>query len=304
MPRGSPASSILGRLLEAAGYRVEVRAETTVAVRAKDHRAVVVVGAPRSPAEVEGLFPSDTVHRTIVYDEEPGVVARALAAERGIEILDPSTLGPALGELLLPSSTGTLDPVLDEAPTVPLELPYSIAPEGERTVRPRIDRSEAEVLAGIEGTRLTLRLVPFYVAAYRVRPASPHGESGSILHHLIAVNAVSRGTELWDEGERELVRGIPEPHQRFEPEITEAQAKPIAVEAIRRRHTVHVDHTEQHGGALVIETRRIPPSRDDLRLGPFVLLYVPHWYAESGEGRVVLDAVTGRRAPSANVEAT
>ena len=60
-----------------------------------------------------------------------------------------------------------------------------------------------------------------------------------------------------------------------------------------------VEHTEQHGGALVIETRRMLPSTDYLRLGPMALLYVPFWYAEGSEGRVVLDAVTGRRASSA-----
>lgn len=299
MPRTSPPSSVLGRLLEAAGYRLELHTEATIAVRARDHRAVVIVATPRSPADVEGLFPVDAVHRTIVYDEEPGAVARSLAADRGIEILEPTTLGPALGELLLPSPSSTLDPdVSAEAPS-PFERPFPIAPAGERIVRPRIDRSEAEVLAGVEGPRFTLRLVPFFVAAYRVRPASPHGESGPVLRHLVAVNAVSRGGEIWDDEERELVAGVNEPHQRLAPQISEAHAAPIAVEAIRRHHTVQVDHTEQHGGALVIETRRIPPSRDDLKLGPFVLIYVPHWYAEGAEGRVVLDAVTGRRTSGA-----
>jgi hypothetical protein len=288
-------SSALGRLLEAAGYRVDVRAEATVAVRAKDHRAVVLVSGPRSPGEMEGLFPPDAVHRTLVYDDEPGSVARALAADRGIEVLDPTTLGAALGEILLPAPTGTLDPFEDTEGGGGTDFPFPIAPSGERTVRPRIDRAEAEVLAGIEAPRFTLRLVPFYVAAYRVRTSSPHGETGPVVRRLVAVNAVSRAAEIWDDGERELVRGLPEPHQQLDPQLTPAQAGSIAIDAIRRHHTVHVDHTEQHGGALVIETRRIPPARGDLRLGPFALLYVPHWYAESGDGRVVVDAVTGRR---------
>ena len=295
MPRVTPPSSTLGRLFEAAGYRVETRSDATIAVRVRDRRAVVVVATNRSPAEIENWFPSDAVQRTIVYDDDPGEVARALASDRGIEVLDPTTLGPALGELLLPSPLGTEMPPDSDDPGL-LEPPFAIAPAAERTVRPRLGRAEAEVLAGVESPRFTLRLVPFFVAAYRVRTASPHGQSGPVQHQLVAVNAISHRAEVWAEGDRELVTELAEPHQRLAPQLTEAQAKPIAIEAIRRYHTVHVDHTEQHGGALVIETRRIPPSPDDLRLGPFALLFVPHWYAEGAEGRVVLDAVTGRRA--------
>ena len=165
-----------------------------------------------------------------------------------------------------------------------------------RIVRPRIGRVEAESLAAVESTRYTLRLVPFYVAPYRVRPSSPHGAPGTVLHRLVAVNAVSRRAEVWEDGDRELVPDLTEPHQELTPQIGESQAVAIATDAVRRHHTVDVEHTEQHQGALVIETRRILPSADDLRLGPMSLLYVPFWYAEGTDGRVVLDAVTGRRA--------
>ncbi len=296
MARSPPPSSVLGRLLGAAGYRVEGRGEATLAVRARDHRAVVIVSCVRSPTEIEGLFPPDVVHRTIVYDDEPGEVARGLASERGIEVLEPSTLSSALGEILLPGPSGPADEPEAPGDSAPLEPPFAITLEGQRTVRPRIGRTEAVALAGVDGPRYLLRLVPFYVAAYRVRPASPSGGAGSVQRQLVAVNAVTRRAEIWDDGERELVEGLDEPHQSLAPQVTESQAVPLALEAIRRHHTVHVEHTEQHGGALVIETRRIPPSADDIRLGPFVLLLVPHWYAEGNEGRIVLDAVTGRRA--------
>ena len=301
MSRGGPSGSVLGKILEAAGYHLEARAELLLAVRARDRRAVIVLPATRSPADVELAFPPETIHRTLVYDDEPGEAARSIAADRGIEILDPSTVGPGLGELLLlPSAEAELSPVDVDSPG-PLEPPFAIAPEAERTVRPRIGRSEAETLAGVDGPRSTLRLVPFFVAAYRVRPASPHGGHAPVVRNLVAVNAISRRAEVWQDGERELVTEIDEPHQRLAPQLDEAQVVPLALETIRRHHTVHVDHTEQHEGALVIETRRVPPASDDIRLGPFVLLYVPHWYAEGSQGRVVLDAVTGRRttAPEA-----
>jgi hypothetical protein len=295
MPRTARPSSVLGRLLEAAGYRVEVRNEATVAVRSKDRQAVVIVATARSPVEVESLFPADAVRRAIVYDDEPGPVARALAADRGIEVLDPSNLGSALGEILLPSP-GASDDLPGPSEGAPsLEPPFAIAPEGERTVRPRIGRNEAETLAGVEVRRYTLRLVPFYVAAYRVRPPSPQGGPVAPVRQLVAVNSLTRRAEIWNDGDRELVGEVEGPHQRLLPQLAEAQAVPIARELIRRHHTIHVDHTEQHGGALVIESRRIAPAEEDIRLGPFVMLYVPYWYAEGPEGRVVLDAVTGAR---------
>jgi hypothetical protein len=295
MPRNARPSSVLGRLLEAAGYRVEMRNDATIAVRAKDHRAVVIVATPRSPAEIEALLPPDAVLRIVVYDDEPGPVARALAADRGIEVLDPSNLGSALGELLLPSPAGTDEPPRDGDGSTALDPPFPIAPEGERTVRPRIGREEAETLAGVESRRYVLRLVPFYVAAYQVRPPSPQGGTGTVTRGLVAVNSLTRRAEVWDTADRELVSEIEGPHQRLDPQLSDVQATPIARETIRQFHTIHVDHTEQHGGALVIESRRIPPAIEDVRLGPFVLLYVPFWYAEGPDGRVVLDAVSGAR---------
>ena len=291
MARPAAHSSVLGRLLSAAGYRLESRPDATVATRASDHRTVIVARTSRTPAELEPWFPVDSVYRAVVYDDDPGDAARAAAAERGIEVLDPSSLGPALGEILLPP------PPSANASSDPLDLdgPFPVAPGAACTVRPRIGRVEAESIAGVDSTRYTLRLVPYFVAAYRVRSPSPHGETGPVLRRLIAVNATTRRAEVWDEGDREIVAEIREPHQRLEPQLSETLARPIAVDAIRRYHAVRVDHTEQHGGALVIETRRVSPSPDHVRLGPFALIYVPHWYAEGLEGRVVLDAVTGHR---------
>jgi hypothetical protein len=294
-PAAAP-SSVLGRLLEAAGYRLEPRSEATLAVRGKDRRAVIIVGSARSPVEVERWFPTDVLYRTIVYDDEPGATARELAAERGIELLEPTTLGPALAELLLPAPSPPPSLTPEPSDDTALFPPFGLLPENERVVRPRIGRAEAETLAGVDSPRYTLRLVPFYVAPYRVRPSSPHGAPGPVLHRLVAVNAISRRAEIWEDGDRELVAEIDEPHQRLVPQLGESQAISLATDAVRHHHTVDVEHTEQHGGALVIETRRILPSANDLKLGAMALLYVPYWYAEGAEGRVVLDAVTGRRA--------
>jgi hypothetical protein len=291
--------SVLRRLLEAAGYRLDDQPDVLSAVRARDHRAVLIVSTHRSPVELDSLFPGDAAHRTIVYPEEPGSVARGLASERGIELLDPSTLGSALGELLLP---GPEMRVADEAesPSLPLVPPPLLFPEGERTVRPRLSRNDAEALAGVEGFRSTLRLIPFYVAAYRVRVPTAHGGHRPASDHLVAVNGLSGRTEFWEPGERELIADLDEPHQRLEPQLTEDHVRAIAVDSVRRRHVVSVDHTEQHGGALVIERRRVPPGPDDLALAPSVLVHVPFWYIEGADGRVVLDAVTGARSvPSA-----
>ncbi len=287
------APSVLLRLLEAAGYRLEEGDDMTWAVRASDHRTVVLASRARAPAEIERRLPPGAVHRTIVYDEEPGPSVRGAAAELGLEVLEPSTLGPALGELLLPSA---LVPGVDAAPDDAFDGPFPPIGGGPRTVRPRIDRREAQALAGLDGARYTLRLVPYLVAAYRVRPVSPSGAPGAVVRRLIAVNAVTRQAEVWEEGSRELVGELEGPSERLAPQLNAVGATPIALEAIRRQHTVRLDHIEQHSGALVVESRRVPPSLDAVRLGPFNLLFVPFWYAESTDGRRVLDAVSGRGA--------
>lgn len=296
MSDSDEASPLLRRLLAAAGYRLEDRPGGLRAVRPRDSRAVFVVDGLRAPNELLGEFPSEAVHRTLVYADEPGPVARAVASDKGIEILDGHTLGPALGELLLASEehgAGTPTPSRS-----PLEPPAVVFPEGDRLVRPRLGRTEAEALAGLEGFRYTLRMIPYYVAPYRVRSPAPHGGPGSVSDHLVAVNGLSGRVDVWEPGDRELVSEVEEPSQRFEPSLTEPESRLIAERELRRRHTVSVDHSEQHRGALVIERRRVPPGPEDLRLGTSVLVHVPFWYVEGAEGRVVLDAVTGARTSS------
>lgn len=301
MPTSTPTGPVLRRLLEAAGYRLEDRPNALRAVRGRDHRSVLLVQGLPSPAEIDPEFPPDTVHRTIVYPEDPGSVARSIASERGIEVLDPSTLGSALGELLLPGPDGAFTGE-EPATSAPLVPPPLLFPEGERTVRPRLGQSDAEAIAAADGFRYTLRLIPFYVSAYRVRVATPHGGRSAPSDHLVAINALSGQAEFWEPGERELTTGLDQPHQRLAPELARDKARGAAEDAVRRRHTVSVDHTEQHGGALVIERRRMPPGSDDIALAPAVLVHVPFWYAEGAGGRVVLDAVTGARATGGDRE--
>ncbi len=291
-PTGTAAE--LRLLFEAAGYRVEDRPEGWVASRSRDRRAVVAAGAMHSPADFEPWFPADSIHRVLYYPEDPGEVARRLAADRGMEVLDPATLGPALGELLLGPVFPAHD-VRDGSTGLPLVAPALLIPEGASIVRPRIGREEIEALAGGVDVRYTLRLVPHYLAPYRVRTPSVHGGAGAVSDHLVAVNALARRAEIWEPQDHELIADLPGPYQRLPPEIEEGPAVALAIQAIRRHHTVNVDHTEQHGEAILIETRRLAPALDDIQLGPRVLVYVPYWYVEGNDGRVVLDAVTGRR---------
>jgi hypothetical protein len=291
----------LKRLLSAARYRVEDTTVGLLAHRSIDRRAVMIVAGGASPLDAERYIPAEAIHRTLIYPEEPGPAARGAAAERGLEILVAETLGPALGELLLlpevalgPSERG------GEAPAIgPIETPIANFPPGERVVRPRLGRNEAELLAGVEGFRYTLRLVPYYVAPYRVRESAAHGRLGATHEFLVAVHGLSGRVEVWEPGDRELGGELEEPHERLEPSIPDDRARELADARLRERHTVSVDHTEQHGGALVIERRRLPPAEHDLKIGAFALVHVPFWYVEGADGRVIIDAVSGARSDPA-----
>ncbi len=285
---------ILRRLLDAAGYRLEERRSGLLAVRGGDRRVVFLVDGLRSPSEVESELPPDMVHKSLVYSEDPGTIARELASNRGIEILDASSLGPALGELLLPGP-GPAQTVEIEPPSHPLEPPTQVLPGGDLSVRSRLGRTDAEAISGVDGLRYTLRLVPFYVAPYRVRIATAQGSPGLPTEHFVAVNALSGRVEVWEADEREISTDPLDPSAKLAPVLTEPMAISAAEEALRRRHTVSVDHTEQHGGTIIIERRRVAPGPADLRIGTPALVHVPYWYGEGREGRVVLDAVTGAR---------
>lgn len=277
----------------AAGYHLEDRPLGLRAIRRADRRAVFVVASVPSLEEIASEFPEECVRRTVVCAEDPGEPARAWAAEHGLEVLVPETLGSALGEMLLLGP-----PVETTAPVVPgpVSMPPLAFPDQERTIRPRLSREDAERVAGVDGFRYTLRLVPYYVFSYRVRTAAPHGGAGPVTDHLVAVSAISGKVEYWENREPEFVAEIEEPHQRLEPSVAEESASRTADEATRRRHTVSVDHSEQHGGALIIERRRVPPGPEDLHFSPPVLVHCPYWYVESADGRVILDAVSGAKA--------
>jgi hypothetical protein len=283
----------LERILSAAGYEVQARPEGLLAVRGRDRRAVVVLRGLPSPVEIAPLFPADTVHRSAVYRDDPGPVARSLAADRGIEVIDRSTLGASLGEILLWPGTQPADRGA-ESIRAPLEVPMAVFPAGEPIVRPRLGRREIEIMHGIDGARYRLRLVPFYLGAYRVRSPAAHGEPGPTSDHLVAVHAISQRAEIWEIGDRDWTPDLADPHDRLDPVLPVEAAEARAREAIRRHHTIAVDHTEQHGGAMVIEKRRIPPAPDNIRLGPLATIFVPYWYVESPRGRHVIDATTGR----------
>ncbi|MGA7922883.1 MAG: hypothetical protein WCA77_02785 [Thermoplasmata archaeon] len=289
---------LLRRLFEAAGYRLEDRPLGLRALRLADRRGVFFADGEPNPADLEDEFPSETVHRTVVYAEDPGPLARALAADRRLEVLDGSTLGPGLGELLLLTQPETPSEGSEEGDAWASPLGGFV--EGERVIRPHLGESEAVAIAGVDGFRYLLRLLPFFLAAYRVRVPTPHGGRGPVTQHLVAVNALSGRIEVWEEGEREFIGELVEPHERLEPVLTESDCRQLAEEELRRRHTAEVDHVEQHQGAIVIERRRVPPASGDLRVGPAVLVHVPYWYVESPEGRVILDAVTGRRVGPAD----
>jgi hypothetical protein len=293
------ASPLLRRVLMAAGYHLEDRPLGLRAIRRADRRAVFVVASASSIEEIATEFPDECVRRTIVCAEEPGEPARAWAAEHGLEVLVPETLGSALGEMLL------LGPPVESAetpPPGPVTMPPLAFPNQERTIRPRLTREDAERVAGVDGFRYTLRLVPYYVFAYRVRTAAPHGGAGPVSDHLAAVSAISGKVEYWENREPEFVAEIEEPHQRLEPSVMEEAARRAAEDSTRRRHTVSVDHSEQHGGALIIERRRVPPGPEDLQFSPPVLIHCPYWYVESADGRVVLDAVAGTKTPESEAD--
>lgn len=293
---------LLRRLLAAAGYRLTDGPTGLFAARRTDRRYVLLVAGERSPTELEADFPPDAVHKILVYSDDPGPVARGAAAERGMEIIDPATIGPGLGEmLLLPPALEVPD---DETPgaAAPLVAPDVTFPETERTVKPRLSRQDAEALAGVEGFRYTLRLVPYYLAPYRVRTVTPHGGAAPPTEHWVAVNALGGRVEVWEAGEREFITDVEEPHQRLEPMLQEPDCRGRAERALRRRHTGSVDHTEQHDGAIVIERRRVAPGPDDLKIGAAIVVHAPFWYVEGPQGRVVLDAVTGEKMPTAERE--
>lgn len=294
MGTGAATAAELRRLFEAAGYRIEDHPQGWVASRIRDRRAFVAAAALNSPAEFDTWYPTDSIHRVLYYSEDPGEVARTLASGRGIEVLDPATLGIALGELLLGPVIAAREGA-DPAGTAPLVAPALLIPEGANTVRPRVGRAEVEALVGGVGVRYTLRLVPHFVAPYRVRAPTVHGGSGSVSDHLVAVHALARRAEIWEPQDHELIGDLPGSHPRLRPEISDAQALALALQAIRRHHAVNIDHTEQHGEAIVIESRRLAPAVADIQIGPRSLVYVPYWYVEGNDGRVVLDAVTGRR---------
>jgi hypothetical protein len=231
----------------------------------------------------------------VVCAEDPGETARAEAARRGWDLIVADALADRIGRWLLPAAAGPGD--RETAPDEPREMSLPArTPWAGRIVRPRLGRTDAERLAEVDGSRITLRLVPFFVAAYRFRPGAAVDGASAEFERLVAVHSLTGRVEVWDEEDREFVSELEEAYQTIEPSWDESRLRSAAERALRERHTRVFDHTERRGGAIVVERRRWVPGPDALGLGRGAYVRVPYWYIESPEGRVVLDAVTGRTA--------
>jgi hypothetical protein len=280
----------LVRLLRAADYRTESRTFGLLAHREADGRTLLWIREAVEPRALEGAFPAGSRHRVLVWPEEPKPSVRAQAAELGWELVPADRATESLGGWLLPAEKG--DAASIAAALEPSEGSDGSVPWAGRVVRPRIGRADAERLARVEGLRVTLRLVPFYVASYRFRPPDGSDPSGNV--RLVAVHSLSGRVEVWDADDRDFALELDEPHQPLEPALDEARLRAHAERALRERHTHVFDHTEQSGGAIVVERRKWVPGPKDLGIGPGAFVRVPYWYIEGPDGRVVLDAVTGR----------
>ncbi|HKV90390.1 MAG TPA: hypothetical protein VJQ43_04230, partial [Thermoplasmata archaeon] len=71
MVAASAATGSLRRLFEAAGYRIDDRPSGLRAFRPRDRRAILVVRGTPAPTDIETEFPTDAIHRIVIYADDP-----------------------------------------------------------------------------------------------------------------------------------------------------------------------------------------------------------------------------------------
>lgn len=317
-------SAFVQRLLASAGFSVERHQGLWRAVRESDGRAVLLLAGAELPAGFSQIFPGQCRSRWVLFGSTPSAEERDRLHMDGVSFIEPDTLSERIGEVLLPSSGAEREEPVPRAlpparlpsirehdgrerlmtdpgpfPEEPSSLPAELWP-GERIVRPRLSEDDALRLAWsrLVPFRVTLVLIPYYLFEYTLRQEERRSNEAP---RLLAVQGIDGTTESWAMGDRELVGMLPTPHRRREPVLSSDEARDFALRAALEANISHVDHTEQRGGALIIERRRVAPQEDDVRLGPAVMLHVPFWVVDGADGRLVFDAVTGAALAAGSV---
>lgn len=330
MPPAGASSSLLQRLLTAAGWDVE---EVPGGWRARrpDRPTGILYFEGHVPAGFQRSFPSTEGPTTILLGEAPTAHDRDRMELTGAMVVEPEEVAEVVLDLVRaspvpvrPSPEGPSGPVRphqseatasslsrkEEAPAHATEgtitppggseaaFPADPTPftpevfERDRIVRPRLRQADLVHMAAARwrGGSPRLLLVPFFLFAYEL-PEDPEGADAP--PRLVAVPASGGAPQFWPPGEREIIDALSEPHVRLRPSLRPEAARLLALQSVAEHHAHSEERAEQLRSMLVIEHHRRHRTAEEIRIGPPALVWVPHWVVEAWNGREVLDAVTG-----------
>jgi hypothetical protein len=165
---------------------------------------------------------------------------------------------------------------------------------GERIIRPTIDVHDVKEIGmrTVGGFRHRLELIPHYLFDYScdlMLAGKPVGtEKGRV-----SVNALTKKAESWS-GSLDIVYALEQGHRRLDPTIVPEAAEEIARDEVVRLHTAEREFVDDQEHVTVKERKKVAPIREEIRLTPLGLYYLPVWCVEGVHGVMLINAGTGK----------
>lgn len=205
--------------------------------------------------------------------------------ERLEKEIGKATLATLLGNLPLQGPDGI-------GRSVPLIL--EMADVGEAVITPKIDKNKATIISrSIEGYKFELTMVPHFLFYYKCVVEDSEKQTGDIQTGIAAVNGTSGDVELWTHT-FETVENVEIPHIKMEPTMNADDAQQQATKGVFQLFTREVDVVREDSNVTVFEKIKTQPREDSIEVLPKGLVYNPYWRIEGTDGKMTIDAVTGK----------
>ncbi len=206
-------------------------------------------------------------------------------AEGGSDIIDASV--PPEGE-------GEEDEAIEEVPTEPKPAVDTGTGSGAAPmVKVRVD--EAEVTKEMQPKLLkvqetVLELVPHLAFEYACD--LPDGRGGTRTHTgTLLLNAVNE--EVVSLEAPRFSDGAPEGARLLDGDLGQETAEKRARKHLKTALTRDIEVENDDGNVSIMETRRVTPDLDEIRLDPQGTWYLPVWRLEGQNGTIRVDAHSG-----------
>jgi len=283
---------LAGRILSAYGYNVSFLKSNVILGQKEDESVALFLVLKDADAKEIVRFLEDVKAKRHIAVNLAGA---EIPPNPGLSVWGRSRFEQEIGRVTLAAIDGKtlLGEIEAKEDSVPLILEMAA---GEQVIKPQFTKERAlavsEWMSGVY--KVEMHLIPHYAFFYTCSVvADEENVPVRDISGIITVDAVYGGARRWPSG-LETVSDADINGTKLEPQIGEERALKEAYQTIIEAHTEEVEEVHDKGNVTIYEKRHLRPEESSIQITQKQMVYLPAWYIEGSEGRLLLDAVTGQ----------